>query len=691
MERPAAGLKGMGMSGVLKKKFPEERRLITVMFADVIGFTELADQLDFEEVSDLIRGLWLKLDRVIEDYGGYIDKHIGDAFMVVWGAPRAREDDAERAVSAGLAVLDALEEYKESSHHPAVESLQLRVGIHSGLALAGYVGLKGEYTVLGRTVNLAKRLEEHADPSTVLISDATYQFIRGAYQVERLEALDLEGFEHSIQVFQVLEYLQQPSKLRYRSAGGLETRLVGRDRELEQLWDFFQAGLEQEEPTMVLFSGEAGLGKSRLMMEFSQQLEGEKLPVQIMSSRALEQTESVAFYLWKELWTNRFDINDDDPEELAQKKILDGVLTLWGKALGEIPAVEAAHFVGDVIGMDWGDSPYLEKYADQVEKLHQRTFRLHGELFHRASRRGPLVLLLDDLHWADRGSIDLLYSLVSPEIMPAPVFILGAARPQIFKKYPFISDRARIIELEPLPVSGDLVREAYPALQDAPDQLLEDLAVRAEGNPYYLEELVKSLIQAGYDGKSQLADRVQLPPTLQMLLQARLDSLSAEAKATALFAAAVGRVFWKGAVLALFRDASGVTEVFDVSSQNLVGRVQLSLDELMRKELAFPRVGSTFSGEREYIFKQSLLRDVAYSLLPKKHRTDCHRTIADWLAERAGPERTVTVAKHYELAEELEQARNYYLRAAEYAESVGDLEKRDEFHERARDLLIGFS
>jgi len=679
------------MSGVLKKKFPEERRLVTVMFADVLGFTALADQLDFEEVSDLIRSLWLKLDRVIDDYDGYIDKHIGDAFMVVWGAPRAREDDAERAVSAGLAVLEALDEYQEASNHPATKNLQLRVGIHSGLGLAGYVGLKGEYTVLGGTVNLAKRLEEHAEPGTVMISEATYQFIRGAYQVERLDELNLENFENPIQVFQVLEYLQQPSKLRYRSAGGLETRLVGRDEELKKLEAVYRNGLDKEEPTMVLFSGEAGLGKSRLLLEFSQLLEGDHAPIQMMSSRALEQTDQVAFYLWKELWSNRFDINDDDPEELARKKILDGVLTLWGKTLGEIPAVEAAHFIGDLIGITWEDSPYLGKYAGEVEKRHQRTFQIHGELFFRTSHHGPLVLLLDDLHWADRGSMELLYSLCSRELIPAPVFILGAARPQIHQKYPFISDFAEVIELDPLPISGELVREAYPALGDAPGRMLEDLADRAEGNPYFLEELVKSLIQGGYDGKSKLTDQVQLPPTLQMLLQARLDSLSAEAKATALFAAAVGRVFWKGAVLALFRNSSGVTEVFDVSSENLVGRVQLSLDELMRKELAFPRVGSTFSGEREYIFKQSLLRDVAYSLLPKKYRANCHRAIADWLAERAGPERTVTVAKHYELAEELERARDYYQQAAEYAESVGDQEKRVEFEERSRDLLIGFN
>ena len=679
------------MSGVLKKKYPEERRLVSVLFADVLGFTDLADQLDFEVVSDLMRNLWLKLDRVIEDYDGYIDKHIGDAFMVVWGAPRAREDDAERAVSAGLAILEALDEYQVDAEHPAAREIELRVGIHSGLALAGYVGLRGEYTVMGGTVNIAKRLEELAEPGTLVISGSTYQFIRGAYQVNRLETSLGEDHQDLEEVYQVIERLQQPSKLRYRSMGGLETRLVGREEELQKMESIFQRSLEGDQPRLALLIGEAGLGKSRLMMEFTNRLEGDTPRLQIMSSRALEQTEQVAFYIWKELWTNLFDINDDDPDRLARKKILDGILTLWGKFLGEIPAVEVAHFFGDMLGVEWEESRFLEKYAPDVEEKYQRLYELHGEFFRRASRHGPVVLVLDDLQWADRKSIELLFALCDQLIPDSPVFIVAAGRPSILTRYPYLEDCGEIIDLEPLPISGELVREAYPALDNAPAGFLEDLAERADGNPYYQEELVKSLLQSGYAGEDQDLKTPELPPTLQMLLQARLDALNPEARATALFAAVVGRVFWKGAVMALFRGASGVTEVFDVSSENLVGRVQLSLDELMRKELAFPRVGSTFSGEREYIFKQSLLRDVAYSLLPKKHRAGCHHTIAEWLAQRVGPERTVTVAKHYEQAGETDLAREVYRRAAEYAEAVGNREKMEEFQTRARELLIGFS
>ena len=343
-------------------KYPEERRLVSVLFADILGFSALADQLDFEIVSDIMRGLWLELDQIINEFGGYIDKHMGDTLMVIWGAPNALEDDAERAVSASLALLDGLEKFKQSTEHPAAKSLQMRVGIHSGLALAGYVGMRGEYTVMGDTVNIAKRMEETAEPGSLLISESTYQFIRGAFQVKRMTPIQLKGTSRLVNVFQVLENLPQPTKLRYRSKGGLETKLVGRESEMAHLEAIFQQVLDQKKPVFVIVGGDVGIGKSRLLYEFTGHLEENNPLLTVMSSRALEQTSQVPYYLWKELWSNRFDLNEDDPVELARQKIIDGVLMLWGQKLGEVTAVEAAHFLGDLIGVQWEKSHYLEAY-----------------------------------------------------------------------------------------------------------------------------------------------------------------------------------------------------------------------------------------------------------------------------------------------------------------------------------------
>ena len=667
-------------------KYPEERRLVSVLFADIIGFSALADQLDFEVVSDIMRELWLELDQIINEYGGYIDKHMGDAFMVIWGAPNAMEDDAERAVSASLAILEGLDKFKQSAEHPAAKSLQIRVGIHSGLALAGYVGMRGEYTVMGDTVNIAKRMEETAEPGSLLISESTYQFIRGAFQVKRLTPIQLKGTSRLVNVFQVLENLPQPTKLRYRSKGGLETKLVGRESEITHLEAIFQQILDQTKPLFVLVGGDMGIGKSRLLYEFTGHLEENFPRVTVMSSRALEQTSQVPYYLWKELWFNRFDLNEDDPVELARKKVIDGVLMLWGQKLGEVTAVEAAHFLGDLIGVQWEKSHYLDPYRLDPIPRAERSFMMLAELLFRASQQGPIVLILDDIHWADSGSLALIEYLRKPVDRELPLLILASSRKEFIKEQSQLLENTELIDLLPLPVSSDIVREAYPALKKAPDSLLSALAERSQGNPYFLEELVKSLMPLDDISKFDKDISEELPQSLQMLLQSRLDSLSLEGRATALFAAVVGRVFWRGAVLSAFRGSSGVTEALGVSGHNIVGKVQNALDELMEKELAFPRVGSAFSGEREYIFKHSLLRDVAYERLPKKNRAECHFAVAKWLSERASPERSVTIARHYEEADMFTQALSYYSNAAEYARSIGNSDEADDLQYHARTL-----
>lgn len=667
-------------------RYPEERKLVSVLFADIIGFSHLADQLDFEIVSDVLRSMWLKLDQVIEEYGGFIDKHIGDAFMVLWGAPRAQEDDPERAVGAGLAVLQALEEFKTESGNPLAKKLEMRVGIHTGLVLAGYVGIKGEYTVMGDTVNIAKRMEEFAEPGSLLISEATYQFIRGAFQIKRLRPVAVRDTERLTNVYQVNEPLQQPSKLRYRSRGGLETNLVAREEELEKLKEIFEQTQGQKKPSCALIAGEVGVGKSRLLMEFVSHLEGKYPQLTVMSSRALEQTEQVPYYLWRELWFNRFGLNEDDPLEDARQKVIEGVLALWGQQLGEYPAVEAAHFIGDLIGITFEKSRYLESYREDPEERTKHAYLLHAELFTRALTRGPVLLILDDLHWADRSSLQLIDYLRRIRNKDMSLLILGGARPEFVRDHPELVQGTSYLELGPIPKQAEIVRSAYPILKEAPADLLQALAVRSGGNPYFLEELVKTIIPGGFEGMQAADIEGNLPRSLRMLLQSRIDSLSMEARATALFAAVVGRVFWKGAVLSAFRGSKGVTQALGVSSYNIIGKVQSALDELMEKEMAFPRVGSAFSGEKEYIFKHSLLRDVAYERLPKKYRAEAHLAVASWLSERANPERSVSIARHFELAGSHTKALNYYTEAANYARSMGNDQEADELQYHARTL-----
>jgi class 3 adenylate cyclase len=661
----------------------QERLLVTVLFADIIGFSALTDQIKPEEVGVVTGDLWGEFKQIIKEHGGVIANQVGDTLMVTWGAPKSQEDDTEKAVFASLELLNGLARFKESTAIPAAKSLGLRMGIHTGLALAGNVGVRGEYTVLGETVKIAKRMQECGQPGILVVSEATYQSIRGAFQAKRLDPVQLLDTQALVNIFQIVEELPQPTKLRYRNRGGLETNLVGRSSEMDLLAEVYLKTQEDNKPKLALITGDVGVGKSRLLFEFAGHLETENPLITVMSSRALEQTSQFPYYLWKEFWSNRFEINEDDPLEVSQKKTIDGVLTMWGRALGEVTAMEVAHFLGSLIGVSWEQSRYLDPYQSKQKERIERAFQMIGELLMRAAQRGPVVLILDDLQWADSGSLRLIKYLWKSIERDLPLLILSSARNEFLENGDIDFNDAERIELNPLPVSAEIVRDAYPALKNESEKNLLALAEKAQGNPYYLEEMVKNIVASGEVDEARIN---KLPKTLETLLKSRLDSLSLEGRATAYFASVSGRVFWKGSVLAAYRGAPGVTEVLDVSSHNLVGKVQRSLDELMEKELAFLRVGSSFAGDREYIFKHSLLQEVAYDRLPDDLKTACHHAVANWLADRVGLERSISVAHHFEKAGIYDRAQEFYTLAAEHSRSLGSFKEADDIVYYARTL-----
>lgn len=248
--------------------FPEERRFVSVLFADIVGFTSLADNMDVELVGDLLESIWQVLDTVIENHSGRIDKHIGDGVMAIWGAPLAKDDDAELAIKSGLEMQKAFNELIAKSAWEEAKSLELRVGINSGLVLAMHVGIHNEYTVIGDTVNVASRIEQQTVPGTVYISESSARLVKDAFEVVNLPPLRLKGKAEEVNVFQVIKRSDHNKRERFRSYGGLKTNFVGRNKELAQLEKAYAQVLEDKSPHFVLVVGETGIGKSRLMMEF---------------------------------------------------------------------------------------------------------------------------------------------------------------------------------------------------------------------------------------------------------------------------------------------------------------------------------------------------------------------------------------------------------------------------------------
>jgi class 3 adenylate cyclase len=666
--------------------FPEERRLATVLFADIQDFTALAERLDFEVVTDLIKAVWLKIDTVLEDYGGYIDKHIGDAVMAVWGAPFAGENDAEQAVHAGLAIQRALNEFVAETTPPYIQEVRLRVGINTGMVLAGYVGKRREYTVMGNTVNVASRIQQLADAGTVVISDATYRLVHGDFRVRRItDPLHLRGKTELIQAYLVDGVAEQPSRMRYRSLGSLETHMVGRDVELARLEKIFEEVVSSEVPQMTLVNGDVGMGKSRLLWEFSNWVEAGDQPAKVLSARALAQITQVPFYLWKSLWTLRFGIQDTDPPEVQRGKLQQELQKIWARQLGPASSVEAAHMIGSLIGIDFPESPFLAKYRSDPAARLKRTIELTRELFRRICKFAPLVLVLDDLQFADPSSLAILAGLFEPPEISMPLMVLVGARPEFTLHNPRWLNISNLIHLEPLAVNIETVSAAYPALRSLPEEILRLIADLADGNPYFMEELAKSLIQSGalhevghssseteiQNAAAHLLARLRehTPESLRGMLQARLDGLTHEIRAVALLASVAGRVFWVGAVLAAARvvDKEADPVLANLPEGVLDRLVQDSLRQLARAELAFPRANSTYASEQEYIFKHSMLREVAYSLIPRRLRPRYHLAVAQWLSTHRNPDMRAMAGSHYEQAQVYDEAASCYVASAELA------------------------
>jgi class 3 adenylate cyclase len=674
--------------------FPEERRSATVLFADVQGFTQLSEQLDFETVSDLIKELWSRLDFTIEDAGGYIDKHMGDGVMAIWGAPYAADRDAEKAVHAGLAMIEALNSYTRNTVIPGAERLNLRIGINSGQVFAGYVGTKNEYTVIGDTVNIAARLEQSAEPGSVFVGENTAQLIKTIFELKELPPIRAKGKTELLKAYQIAATRPSTSKVTYDSLESLETHMVGRDSEMTRLRMHYEQARTSISPNLLLVTGEVGIGKSRLLMEFAQKLQREAVTAQIYSIRALAQTARVPYNTWKQFIFRLFSLTDETPFEQLHQQFELEIERLWDLAPGKPPASTVAATLGKLIGI--GPQPAM-KDSNQPDSAHdelEQGMKSARALFSRLVLKGPLVIIIDDLQWADKESLNLLLSLARPGNEPIPALIIGGTRLGLLKDFPQWWNAAHIITLNPIPFTSEMVALAYPDLNTLPDHILGELANRAEGNPYFLEEIIKGLVKSGLDDLRTSPDETishiksQIPESLRAMLQARLDNLTREARTVALMASVVGRVFWVGSIKEIARANTGTGTLSSLPEQVMDRLLQDGLRQLVRAEMAFPRSGTQYSEQQEYIFKNSYLCEVAYDMIPLRSRANYHKAVAYWLARFEGTIHKVMAAEHFEKAGEFNKAAEQYdlaLAGAKTRKTLGEIEDLTSRSRSARD------
>ncbi|UCE01057.1 MAG: AAA family ATPase [Chloroflexota bacterium] len=658
---------------------PEEpvrqRKLVTLLYMDIVGSTAMTQHLDPEDTLEIMDNALPRLAAPIEAHGGHVSRYTGDGFKAVFGDPVAREDDPEQAIRAGLGILkDAKALAQELRKDWGIEDFKVRIGIDTGLAALGGQ-TEAEDTVMGRVVNLAVRIESAAPPGGLLISHNTYRHVRGVFTVEAQEPITAKGFPEPVPVYLVKQIKPRAFRVLTRGVEGVETRMVGRVTELDFLKDALLTAIEEGEGQVTTITGEAGVGKSRLLYEFQNWLD--VLPpeqdVRFFQGRGRQEAQGLAYSLLRDVFAFRFQILDDDTGEQARQKIETGFCDVYGQ---DEAGIMRAHILGQLLGFDFSSSSHLKGVLNDAEQLRNRGVMYMIQYFQDLSQEIPVVIFLEDIHWADDSSLDIVNQL-GERTSELPFLIVCAARLRLFERRPYWGegqDYHTLLDLRPLSKreNRNLVTEILKLAVDIPVELRELVVKGAEGNPFYTEELIKMLIEDNViipDEKIWRIDlsrleQVDVPSTLAGVLQARLDSLPAHERTILQQASVVGRLFWDS-IVAFIQSEGG--------NGDDRHRVPLVLTSLRDRELIYRHEESAFAGAIEYFFKHDVLREVTYESVIKKLRETYHGLVADWLIANGGDligEYSGLIAEHLVMARREENACQYYLQAGEFALSA---------------------
>jgi class 3 adenylate cyclase/tetratricopeptide (TPR) repeat protein len=569
-----------------------ERKLATVLFADLVGSTELVSGEDPEISRRRVTSFFDGVARCIETHGGTVEKFAGDAVMAAFGIPQAHEDDADRAVRAGLAILGAVREL----------GLEARVGIEAGEVV---VDETDSTFATGEAVNVAARLQQAAAPGEILVGEAARRLTLATVEAETAGPLELRGFRNPIPAYRAIAALDGQRPLSKVSAP-----FVGREAELDLLHNILERTIRNRRPHVFTVYGEPGVGKSRMIREFLAGVEG----TTILRGRALPYGESVTYWPLAEMVKSAAGITDDDPIETAKAKLVEccgdeAIAELLGLAAGVMEAVETERGQPEIA---WAAREFADELADVQ----------------------PLIMVFEDIHWAEEPLLELIDHLAQ-WVRERALLIICLARPELLDVRPGWGGgrvRSTAIELEPLArEESEALAEALLEEHHVPETVRARLLDKTEGNPLFVEETVLMLIEQGLDG----GDRI--PDSLQALIGARIDRLPAGEKVVLQRGSVIGRTFWAGAVDHLSPEYDG-DELEDM------------LDDLLLRDFLTREERSTIKGEPAYRFKNVLIREVAYGGLSKSARAEYHTRFAEWLRERADKELLEIRAYHLDHA-----------------------------------------
>jgi class 3 adenylate cyclase/tetratricopeptide (TPR) repeat protein len=645
----------------------QERKNVTVMFSDLSGYTAMTEKLDPEEVKEIMGRVFGEIAQVVVKYEGFIEKFIGDAVMALFGVPQSHEDDPVRAIKAAREIHDIVSSISPQYEKRIGKPLAMHAGICTGLVVTGEVNLeKGTHGVLGDTINVASRLSGLAKPGEIVISPDTYHQAEGYFTFEPMEPTAVKGKAEPIRPYKVLSSKEDPTTTHRLS--GLRAELIGRKVEMAQLQEAV-TNLKQSKGSIFSIVGDAGTGKSRLIEDFKASLNPEE--IQWRDGHCYAYSQNIPYFPLIDLLSRAWQVTDGDNPDQIRKKVETAAGLLISDRSDLIP------YLGSLYSLNY---PEIEEVSPDFWKT-----RLHEAvqmIFSSLTRRSPTIICLEDLHWADPSSIELIRLILNDLRLPA--LFLCAYRPpfNLFTAHQLagLGQVYQEIRLQDLSSSeAQTMVESLLRADHIPSELQRFVQTKVEGNPFYLEEVINALIESETlikdNGNWTLTKSIQeanIPSTIQGVIAARLDGLERDMKRIIQEASVIGRAF-------LYEILKRVTALKDVMDKSLSGLERL---EFIRTR--------TIQPDLEYIFKHALTQEVVYNGLLKKERQALHERIGfimEQLFHDRLPEFYETLAFHYKQGQSISKAVDYLIKCGEKSLNRYSLDEAHRYYQEAFDLL----